>query len=95
MNILTSRLSQIAFTVSVSVLLIQCSTNQETQNAPPVSEVSKYKTPKKILIFLDGTNNEWDSRTNVRRCRPHPCRSAAGFAERLHTLANLVAGAGR
>jgi uncharacterized protein (DUF2235 family) len=49
------------------LVLSQCSTTPEIQIAPPVSEVSTYKSPKKILVFLDGTNNQWDSRTNVRR----------------------------
>ena len=37
------------------------------QTAPPVSKVSTFASKKRILIFFDGTNNEWSSRTNTRR----------------------------
>lgn len=59
-----------------SLMLVQCALPPKVQISPPdiakVSpkanrDVSPYAVKKKLFVFLDGTNNQWDSRTNVRR----------------------------
>ncbi len=53
----------------VTILIAGCSTKPITQSAPnPEFYRVKFDgKPKSILIFFDGTANNWSSRTNVRK----------------------------
>ena len=56
------------FLLSLAMLNVSCSSrNTQTAPPPPIKEITSFKKPKTILIFLDGTSNKWNSRTNVRR----------------------------
>lgn len=55
----------------ITLLLISC-TNPVTQIVPnlelrPIVSSNSGPTPRKLLVFFDGTANDWTSRTNVRR----------------------------
>ena len=58
----TSRLLPIVASV---LALASCGVVQ--QNAPKPQTPRPAVAHRKLLVFFDGTNNEWDSRTNVRR----------------------------
>lgn len=60
------------FLLTLTVLLQPGCVSPGIQTAPNVALREQRKipppaTPRKLLVFMDGTNNEWDSRTNVRR----------------------------
>ena len=70
-------------------LLPQC-TFPATQTSPNIAAFASTKDkPKSILLFFDGTSNEWNTRTNVRRLF-----EAVAFLHDPEVLCHYVDGVG-